>query len=296
MPRNLPLLSFLPAFEATARLGSVTRAANELGRVHGAISRQLQLLQEQLGVPLFEKVGTGLRLNEDGAVFFAAVSRAFDVLEECSDEFKARRGETSVHLACSATFAMVWLVPRLSEFYRLYPSCRVQLSMSSSGQDRGISRTQNGADFTLSWDRLSRPVVDRHYIPLAPVSFGLVASPDYPIKSNNNETNFAVRISHDHMKGHWENWQTATGQTISAPNEIAFPHVHLCVGAAVAGMGVALVERRFVMSELQSGKLVERSQFLTYPDGFVAMTNPSRQPSPAADRFLDWLKKAFKEE
>ncbi|MEK1901680.1 MAG: LysR family transcriptional regulator, partial [Rhizobium sp.] len=57
MARNLPPLSYLRAFEATARLGSVTRAADELGRTHGAVSKQLQLLQEQLGIPVFEKSG-----------------------------------------------------------------------------------------------------------------------------------------------------------------------------------------------------------------------------------------------
>ena len=64
--RRLPPLSALRAFEATARLGSVTAAAAELGRTHGAVSRQLRTLQEAAGVPLFDKAGTGLRLNRHG--------------------------------------------------------------------------------------------------------------------------------------------------------------------------------------------------------------------------------------
>ena len=79
--RQLPPLSAVRAFEAIARSGSVTRAAEELCRSHGAISRHLRLLQEHAGVALFEKDGTGLRLTQAGATFYASVRAAFDQLE-----------------------------------------------------------------------------------------------------------------------------------------------------------------------------------------------------------------------
>ena len=220
MARHLPPLSYLRAFEATARLGSVTRAADELGRTHGAVSKQLQLLQEQLGLPVFEKSGTGLRLNEDGAAFFTTVSRAFDLLEERYQELKSSRNEASVHLSCSATFAMVWLVPRLAEFYSLYPNCRVQLSMSSSARDGGTNRARDGADIMLSWDRLSRPQFRREHIPLASVSFGLVSAPDYPFSATGDEFSFPTRISPDSLSEQWTNWQAATGYRISAQSDL----------------------------------------------------------------------------
>jgi LysR family transcriptional regulator, glycine cleavage system transcriptional activator len=296
MARNLPPLSYLRAFEATARLGSVTRAADELGRTHGAVSKQLQLLQEQIGLPVFEKSGTGLRLNEDGAAFFATVSRAFDLLEERYQELKASRNEASVHLSCSATFAMVWLVPRLAEFYSLHPDVRVQLSMSSSARDGGTNRGREGADIMLSWDRLSRPQMRREHIPLADVSFGLVSAPDYPFHVNGEDFSFQTRISPENLSEQWTNWQAATGHRVSVQSELHFPHMHLCVSAAVTGLGVALVERRFALAELKSGKLVERSEFLTYEGGFVAVIQPGRTLSPAGRHFLDWLRDAFSRE
>ena len=82
MTRRLPPLSTLRAFEATARLGSVTRAAGELGRTHGAVSRQIRALQDHAGLPLFEKAGTGLRLNAHGQALQAIVTGAFDTLEQ----------------------------------------------------------------------------------------------------------------------------------------------------------------------------------------------------------------------
>ncbi|UCI31701.1 LysR family transcriptional regulator [Mesorhizobium sp. B4-1-4] len=296
MPRSLPPLSYLRPFEATARLGSVKRAAEELGRTHGAISKQLQLLQEQLGFSLFEKVGTGIRLNGPGEALFATVSQAFDLLEERYGELKASRDEMHVHITCSATFAMVWLVPRLAEFYRHHPNCRVQLSMGSSSYDSASRHSRDAIDLSLSWDRLSRPTVDRKAVPLGPVSFGLVSAPDYPLQTEGNRFSFATRISHDRMDKEWLSWQTVTGNEVITGSEIRFPHMHLCLGAAAAGLGVALTERRFAVNELRSGKLVERSPFLKIEDGFVALVNPARKTSKATVNFLNWLRDAFAEE
>lgn len=295
MSRNLPSLPYLRAFEATARLGSVTRAADELGRTHGAISKQIQLLQEQLRFPLFEKAGTGLRLNNDGKALFVAVTQALDLIEERYDELRASKNDANVHVACSATFAMVWLVPRLSEFYRLHPNCRVQLSMSSSARiNSSATRHGDDVDFALSWDRLSRPQVDQHAIPLAGVSFGLVSAPGYPFRVKDNRMSFPTRISHDQMDQEWSNWQRATGYEIEAQSDIYFSHMHLCAGAAVAGLGVALIEQRLVQNELKSGKLVERSSLLEFKDGFVAY--PRRTMSPAATEFLNWLRDTLAQE
>lgn len=296
MSRHLPPLAYLRAFEATARLGSVTRAADELGRTHGAISKQLQLLQEQIGLPVFEKVGTGLRLNEDGVAFHATVSRAFDLLEEQFHDMTIGRDQTSVHIACSATFAMVWLVPRLAEFYRLHPSCKVQLTMSNSLSHLDANRRREEVDVTLSWDRLSKPVMERQAMPLGSVSFCLVAAPAYPVRNEGRRLIFPARITHDRIAQEWLHWQEISQCEIISQSELHFPHTHLCVSAAVAGMGVALVEKRLAAAELQSGKLIRLSPFHTVENGFLAMINPNRRPSPALTEFLEWLRQAFAQE
>lgn len=81
MRRHLPPLGSLKAFEAVARLGSVTKAADAMGRTHGAVSRQLRQLQDALGAPLFDKDGVGIRLNADGRAFLQDVTPALDQLE-----------------------------------------------------------------------------------------------------------------------------------------------------------------------------------------------------------------------
>src|ERR1700678_3762844 len=121
MARRLPPLSTLRAFEATARLGSVTRAADELGRTHGAVSRQLRSLQDQAGLKLVDKAGTGLRLNPHGEALHEVVAGSLDTLEQGWLRVLDEARGPGLHAACSATFAMRWLVPHLPGFYRRHP-------------------------------------------------------------------------------------------------------------------------------------------------------------------------------
>ncbi len=148
MPRRLPPLAALRAFEATARLGSVTRAAEELGRTHGAVSRQIHALQDAAGLALFEKAGTGLRLNAEGEALRHSVAAALDGLEAGWAALREAAGGPALHVACSASFAMRWLVPRLPGFYRAQPALRLRLSMTTARALR-----HEGADLVIAWDR-----------------------------------------------------------------------------------------------------------------------------------------------
>ncbi|WP_316166914.1 MULTISPECIES: LysR substrate-binding domain-containing protein [unclassified Bradyrhizobium] len=293
MSRELPPLSYLRAFEATARLGSVSRAAKELGRTHGAVSKQLQLLQEHVGVRLFDKVGTGIRPNRLGQAFQTVVTDALKRLESGYRDLRSSSSEPSVHVACSATFAMRWLVPHLSEFYRRHPNWRVDLTMTSRSGRQQESSARDGVDIVLSWDRLSTPTLDKRALPLADVVFGLVSAPSYPVKMRGSQRSFSTRISHEHTSDAWSRWQAATEYDVVWEAELTFPHTHLCIGAAVAGLGVALVEHRLVSAELSTAQLVAHPGVVRIANGFLAKPNPRREISPAASAFLSWLREAL---
>ena len=153
--RKLPLAS-LRAFEAVARTGSVTRAAEELARTHGAISRHLKLLADDVGAELFERDGTGLRMTPAAADFYAVTRSVFDQLERAYDNLGSRAAGPGVHVACSATFAMRWLVPQLAVFYRKHPDIRIRLSMTSAREIRN-----EGADVLVAWDMSSYSDADQ---------------------------------------------------------------------------------------------------------------------------------------
>jgi DNA-binding transcriptional LysR family regulator len=128
--RNLPPLRALTAFEAAARLGSFRKAADELGITRSAISHQIKLLEDILGVDLFSRDGKRAELTGPGQVYYPAVREAFDQIESQTQVIRPRASENELTVQVYVTVAMKWLLPRLHDFERRYPNMRVRLSTS----------------------------------------------------------------------------------------------------------------------------------------------------------------------
>ena len=124
--RDLPSLNALRAFEATARLGSVNRAAEELHVTHGAISRQLRVLEEALGQPLFVRQGRGIALTVAGEQLQDRVSGAFDQLRDAWTELQRGREDAPFVLGCAGSVLARWVIPRLERLERDLPTLRLQ--------------------------------------------------------------------------------------------------------------------------------------------------------------------------
>ncbi|WP_454724612.1 MULTISPECIES: LysR family transcriptional regulator [Cupriavidus] len=281
--RTLPPMSTLRAFEATARTGSITRAAEELCRTHGAVSRQLRQLQEHAGTTLFDKDGTGVRLNARGQAMYDVVRAVFDQLEQGYGRLLDQARGPSLHVACSATFAMRWLVPHLVDFYRLRPDIRIRLSMTSAREMR-----TEGADVVIAWDLSAYAEADRkRALYLAPATFGPVRAPSCktPLRA-------AVRIAHDFTSSAWDQWQQLSGKSIAHGGELTFPHTHLCIEAALAGAGVALVEQRLIHKELRDGQLVAPHGFVRFAGGLMAVPAARELPRDM-DVFIGWLRETL---
>ncbi|PZQ62200.1 MAG: LysR family transcriptional regulator [Phenylobacterium zucineum] len=286
MSGRLPPLSTLRAFEAVARLGSVSRAAEALGRTHGAVSKQLRSLGDHAGVAFFEKVGTGLRPTPASARFAAAVGQAFEALSVAYDSVAPRARAPQVHVACSVTFATRWLAPRLASFAAAHPDIRVRMEMTSARE----MRQETDADLLVLWDWQSYPQEDRaRAVRLGEACFVAVAAPGLPVAVDEaGGLSAPCRIDHEHTSRAWSLWQ-AQGRSLATASVMAFPHSHLCIEAAVAGLGVALVEQRLVARELADGLLVALGEPMRLAEGFVAIPHGARAMTPPAGRFLDWL-------
>jgi DNA-binding transcriptional LysR family regulator len=127
---EIPSLDDLRAFEATARLGSVRLAADNLALTHGAVSRRITKLSQDLGFSLFEKSGRGLRLTQAGETLNLTLGRFFAELAETVE--KLRRTNTqqdAVVLSCEPSVAMRWLIPRLAQFQAAFPHFALHLSV-----------------------------------------------------------------------------------------------------------------------------------------------------------------------
>ena len=287
MRGRLPPLSTLRAFEAAARLGSVSRAAEALGRTHGAVSKQLRTLHDHAGVAFFEKAGTGLKPTAAGTQLAAAVGLAFEALSQAYEAAVAPARSPTVHVACSVTFATRWLAPHLGGFAQAHPDVRVRLSMTSARE----MRQETDADLLVLWDWGSYPPIDRaNAIRLGEAAFVHVAAPGYPVRGDaDGGLSTPCKIVHEHTSRAWDLWALARGRDIEATTTMAFPHSHLCIEAAVAGLGVALVEQRLAERELCEGRLVALGEPTRFDEGFAAIPHRTRPISPAARLLVDWL-------
>lgn len=283
---KLPPLNALPAFEATARLGSMSAAAEELGRTHGAVSKQLAHLSEQAGVALFERNGTGVRLTGDGRAFADAVRPALMAIGTGWHDIQSRADNPVIDIAVSATFAMRWLMPRMPRFYQRHPDAQVNFRMN------GTVRVPNSeVDAILTYDRLRWDFGERRDIErLGDVAFGLVHAPGYPAEVCGRTLKVPNRCVQQLPGEVWGTYARLAGITVEAQSKTAYEHTFLVIEAVLAGFGVGLIEKRLVADELSDGRLVAPFGFHTIENGFGAiLPNPGSRRQPVRN-FLDWFR------
>ncbi|WP_132608356.1 LysR family transcriptional regulator, partial [Pseudomonas aeruginosa] len=127
---DLPPLTALRSFEAVARLGSISQAASELHVTHSAISQQIKLLENLLGLALFVREGRGLRLSENGRFYALQVRASLGEIADATRVVRARPREGELVVTVMPSFGLNWLLPRLPRFRERHPHCRVRLVSS----------------------------------------------------------------------------------------------------------------------------------------------------------------------
>lgn len=281
--RQLPPLAALPSFEATARLGSMSAAAAELGRTHSAVSKQISHLETALGRSLFRRDPKGLTLTADGHALFDATKTALTALEGVMADFSVARSDGPLVLQLSSALAARWLLPLLGAD-PARPDVNLQLS---AGAPRVSAAPYEGVDMVLTWDRLAATVSQMlaSFHPgglvdvLGDAHIGPVVRPG---------TSLSDRFVSDGRPNNWRRWSELSGITLPDADKHLVPNLTLAVDGAVAGLGMALVEHRVVSRELADGRLVAPYGFLAIPNGLVVISRGDRTQN--ARRFITWLK------
>ncbi|HUP91266.1 MAG TPA: LysR family transcriptional regulator, partial [Solimonas sp.] len=129
--KRLPPLDLIRGFEAAARHLSFTKAAEELFLTQSAVSRQVQGLEEHLGVPLFQRKHRALLLTDEGQVLHRTVAAVLRDLRGAIDQVTQGRSARMVNVTTMVTFASLWLVPRLPKFRALHPGIDVRISANN---------------------------------------------------------------------------------------------------------------------------------------------------------------------
>jgi LysR family glycine cleavage system transcriptional activator len=281
----LPHLTSLPAFEATARLGSVRAASNELGRTSSAVSKQLSRLANDLGGELFEKQGNGLKLTAQGESLLRKISPLLNELAAATMAMRSEKHHSRIIVGVSPTLASRWLMPRLPSFRAAFGEIDIFILNAS------LTGTQNHAiDVLLSYDRLRGDLQTPNYISLGETNYGLVcADTSHASVSCAGGIQIETQLVQNGCFHSWKNWSHLSGRSFFAIRTVEFPHHFLALDAAAAGLGVALAERRLVEPRLAVGDLMAPFGFSKVLDGFRAMITPRGRDNCHLQRFIEWL-------
>ncbi|WP_447773769.1 LysR family transcriptional regulator [Pseudomonas chlororaphis] len=289
MSHDLPPLNALRAFEATARLNSVSQAAEQLHVTHGAVSRQLKVLEEHLGVSLFVKEGRGLKLTDAGVRLRDASSDAFERLRTVCAELSQSTADAPFVLGCSGSLLARWFIPRLGRLNADLPDLRLHLSAGEGDLDP----RRPGLDALLVFAEPPWPA-DMQVFELASERIGPVLSPRYsryeqlreaPASALLNET--LLRTSSRPQA--WPSWARQNGIDAGALKfGQGFEHLYYLLEAAVAGLGVAIAPQPLVAEDLRAGRLVAPWGFCETP-GQLALWLPKRAADGRARQLAQWL-------
>ena len=293
MSQDIPPLAALRAFEATARLGSVTAAARELHVTHGAVSRQLRSLDEHFGTMLFVKAGRGIRLTPQGEQLQQGVGDAFTRLRESCAELRRSTEEAPLVLSCPGSLMARWFIPRLGRFQRELPDVKLQVGSSDSELDP--KGTDAGATLLFSeppWP----PELD--VVELVAEDICAVASPSQATRFDPErpDTLFTAPLLHTHSRPQaWPQWaQTHELDPSSLEQALndgqGFDHLYYLIEAALAGLGVAIAPRLLVQDDLDDGRLVAPWGPVETP-GRLCLMLPRYLPPRRSARLTEWLKR-----
>lgn len=285
MTKRLPPLQSLLAFEAAARLGGITRAAEELALTQSAITHQIQNLEEWVGQPLFNRVGRGVKLSAAGELFSKTVDATLNTLLDGRKRIEPYRNQDSVLLACPADFASGWVLPRLPALRALHPTLDVWLI--TRDEQRDIDRID--VDLIVSSQSLSNDTMESVEW-LADEAIA-VCSPDLAQKLNAlpaEQAVLAAPLIIDEYASHWAPW--LGDLELQAQRSVTLEDTLLRVQAAAQGLGLAMVPRSVAHQALQVGHVCALPQFPPTPLPARWLSKSRLAPrTPAADVVFDWL-------
>lgn len=290
MARRLPSLNGLRAFEAAARHLSFTRAAGELNVTQAAISHQVKTLEEQIGLPLFRRLNRALILTDEGQTLFPVVRGALDTVAEGVERLRTRNVAGALTVSVLPSFAVKWLVPRMSEFQERHP----EIDLRITAADRMVDFVQDAVDVAVrfgagAWPGLRADfVVDDFVMP--------VCAPALAARLSTPADLARVTLLHEEMAPlplfpEWATWLEAAGAgEVNHEKGPRFSHTHILLQAAIDGQGVALAQMLFAADDIADGRLVAPFH-LKLPTGYayyvVCLAAAADRPKIRA--FREWV-------
>ncbi len=294
---DLPSLTTLAVFEASARHLSFKLAAAELNVTPGAVSRQIKAIEDELGVPLFTRLGTGVALTSAGEDLYGVLANSFSRAADVVRTVKRGDRSKNVTLACTDAFATTWLIPRMPDFWARYDDISVDHLISDNPRDYRRAEVELRIRYGFgSWlDENAELLFDETIYPVCGPEFARTHAdatagslPDLPL------------LHVDWVDPDWTSWDEVFRRATLPHGPTRgrrFGKFFVALQAAQANQGVAVGWHRLVKTLIGEGKLVRLTDLeMPAPGGYYLTWNNNRTLSPAAERLRDWLREAAAQE
>ncbi|MDB5860393.1 MAG: transcriptional regulator, LysR family-like protein [Ramlibacter sp.] len=285
----------LRAFEAVARHLNFRAAAEEMALTQSAVSRQIQSLEEEVGVSLFLRHTRAVELTSAGAQLLMAVSQSLPRIDGAVRQIRQSAGRRSVALTTFASFASMWLIPRMEQFQRDNPEIDIRIDASDGAMDLEVS----DVDLALRYGPTA------HMPPNAVRLFGEQLTPvvspwllkSAPLARPDDVAQFTLIEAGDAHQTHlewltWRRWFDEHGLSKLQPKRwLYFNYAYQMVQAALAGQGVVLARLPLVAESLANGDLIEPLPKLRMdsPMAYWLIVGPRSAQRPEIKAFCEWL-------
>jgi LysR family transcriptional regulator, glycine cleavage system transcriptional activator len=251
---RLPPLNAIKAFEAAARLGSFTRAATELNVTHGAVSRQIRLLEDWLGLALFFRTGRKVVATPAGTDLLGEAGPALDRVATACLRIRQRVSAGGLlQVSALPTFAMRWLIPRLPEFQREHPGLEMRIVTASTPADQfgmNVDAVISGPSRHPGW--VAKRFLGEARLPV--LSPALMQR--YPVRAPADLARHTL-LHAATLPEAWPRWLAAAGvPELRSASEQVFEHFYFAIQAALEGLGVIMGPVALITDELRAGRLV----------------------------------------
>lgn len=289
--RRLPPLKALRGFEAATRHQSIRDAAAELCLTHPAVSHQVQLIEETLGVNLFSQDGRNIVSTEEGRVLYPYVRAAFASLLEGVEVVHRHARNKPLRVQTYVTASIRWLARRVPQFMQQYPE--IKLTLKTCSIEWGFDDVH--ADVGLVYCESIPDPAQFHWVPLFDYALFPVCSPEFAARMGAGTT--TAELMHQPLvaiyteEQNWESWFTTAGVQFEprAPY-LMVDTLAVALEMALNGEGIALVNGPFVDADLASGRLVLPSQHRQVcPGGWGLICRKDMKDNVRIRTFIDWI-------
>jgi DNA-binding transcriptional LysR family regulator len=295
---RLPSLDLLQGFEAAARLLSFTRAGDELHLTQSAVSRQMQELEAQLGVKLFERRHRALLLTDAGQQFYASAAQVLATMRAATDRLRAQAGRGTLSVTTTHSFAALWLIPRLAGFTRGHPGVDVRIAADTRVQDLerdGLDVAIRHGPASLAGPNAQRLFGERVFPVCSPK---LLKDARRPLAAP-ADLRHHVLLQYDdpdvrHPWLHWRTWlEVERLEELKPAGRLSFSGYEQIIAAAIAGHGVALGRSPLLNDAIRAGELAAPFKRTADPArAYYAVVSPNAAERVEVRDFVAWLKRA----